>query len=58
MGGCIVGLTVIIVQISLRIVLNWNWPIGTELGKSVYLDQTTGIISVAQLNVTDLSIFN
>ena len=26
------GLTVIIMQISVQIVLNWNWPTGTELG--------------------------
>ena len=28
-----VGLTVIIMQISVQIVLNWNWQTGTELGK-------------------------
>ena len=27
-----VGLTVIIMQVSVQIGLNWNWPTGTELG--------------------------
>ena len=31
-GGWMYGLTVIIMQISVQIGLNWKWPTGTELG--------------------------
>ena len=33
--GWVGGLTVIIIQISVQIVFNWNWPTGTELSKKV-----------------------
>ena len=34
MGGVggVGGFTVIIMQVSVQIGLNWNWPTGTELG--------------------------
>ena len=32
LGG--VGLTVIIMQVSVQIGLNWKWPTGTELGQT------------------------
>ena len=32
-----VGVTVIIMQVSVQIGLDWNWPNGTELGK-IYIN--------------------
>ena len=30
------GFTVIIMQVSVQIGLNWNWPTGTELGNTLF----------------------
>ena len=32
--GGVGGFTVIIMQVSVQIGLNWNWPTGTELGNN------------------------
>ena len=50
--GWVGGLTVIIKQISVQIVLNWNWPTGTELGN--ISDETTEITKALGLENSKL----
>ena len=56
--GWVGGFTMIIMQVSVQIGLNWNWPTGTELGKIAlaWVDLTLGVFSRSYNGVTLLSL--